>query len=128
MGRNPIPSGRTVTSSQAMNTVWKRRPRLNARPHPMAIASAANEDCRVRLISMVASTYPRVQAAIGTPGQSRMSRFSGLSGRKVIDTFYGSCPSQPESCEHKRVAASSGGRNGGFGLHVEFADVQVAQF
>src|SRR5205807_10630742 len=59
-------------------------PTLKARPHPIAIASAAKEVLCVCETSKTASTKPSAQAVIGTPGQRITSRFSGLSGRKLI--------------------------------------------
>src|SRR5438128_9919026 len=57
---------------------------LKASPQPMAMASAANAPLWVSEISSTASTKPRAHAAIGTPGQRITSRFSGLSGRKLM--------------------------------------------
>src|SRR5919201_3485394 len=114
-----------ITSIQSMKKLWKSRPRLKARPHPMAMASAAKAPLWVSEISTSASRKPSAQAAIGTPGQRMTSRFSGLSGRKLMGAHNVSRPifdnisatdSRPDRCP---------GVTGG--LDVELFDVEVAQ-
>src|SRR2546430_1776937 len=136
-----MPSRVTVTSIHSMKKLWKSRPTLNASPQPMAIASAAKDPLWVSETSTTASTNPSAQAAIGTPGQRMTSRFSGLSGRKLMRAhkvsraikanisaitslhrcFAGvtSAPRQPRPC-------GLGGAP--LFLDVQFFDVELAQF
>src|SRR2546426_4386083 len=88
-----------------MKKLWKRRPRLNASPQPIAIASAANDSLWVCEISTTASTNPTAQAAIGTPGQRMTRRFSGLSGRKLIRALKGIDADRSQHFGHRFAAA-----------------------
>src|SRR5437879_8401369 len=109
-----------------MKKLWKSNPRLKARPHPMAMASAAKALPWVSLTSITASTKPRAQAVIGTPGQRITSRFRGLSGRKLIRADYGIGADRSQHFGN-RFAANMLRPRHGRGLHVEFFDVEVAQ-
>ncbi len=84
-----MPSRVMVTSIHSMKKLWKSSPTLKARPQPMAIASAAKAPLCVCEISMTASTKPSAHMVIGTPGQRMTSRFSGLSGLKLIRAHNG---------------------------------------
>src|SRR4030081_960775 len=125
-GRSAIPSRVTITSVHSMKKLWNSRPRLKARPQPIAMARAANDPLWVSEISITARTNPRAQAAIGTPGQRMTSRFSGLSGRKLmrahtvstrIEDNISAIDSRQRCCP--RVTAR--------GLDVQFFDVEVAE-
>src|SRR3989442_8789533 len=140
IGRNAMPSRVTVTSIHSMKKLWKSKPTLNASPHPMAIASAAKDPLWVSETSTTASTKPSAQAAIGTPGQRMTSRFSGLSGRKLMRAHKVSSAIKANISAITSLHRCFGGvtdpprwpppcgRRGPLILDVEFFDVEVAEF
>src|SRR5207248_11697603 len=91
--------------------------------------------------STTASTNPSAHAAIGTPGQRMTSRFSGLSGRKLmrahkvssaIKANISAIASLQRCCPRVTRAFPSRRRRGArphrLGLDVQFFDVEVAEF
>src|SRR2546422_3180150 len=135
IGRSAMPSRLTVTSIHSMKKLWKSKPTLNASPQPMAIASAAKDPLWVSETSTTASTNPRAQAAIGTPGQRMTSRFSGLSGRKLMRAHKVSRAIKANisaiTSLHRCFAGVTGAPPLSLDLRildVQFFDVEVAQF
>src|SRR4029077_18572020 len=99
----------------------------------MAIASAAKEPLCVCEISMTASTKPSAHMVIGTPGQRMTSRFSGLSGLKLIRIHNGIGADRSQHFGNQPGAKLFRPRNGSQrprpsrALDVQFFDVEVAQ-
>src|SRR3984893_15851574 len=131
--RRAIPSPGTMTSIHSMKKLWKSSPRLKARPHPIAIASAANEPLCVSEISITARTKPSAHAVIGPPGQRVTSRLSGLSGRKLIRVANGIGADRSQHFGNRFAAELLLARNGlgaegrrRGALDVSFFDVEVA--